>query len=136
MKLSGSYASIARGVSQQASSQRLDGQHAEQNNLVSDPVIGLVRRRGSDYQAHTAVPFGAYLNTGDYLKSFRNFDFRKTGVQYTLMYPTIKATAAHYMLCYNKDSKQFLPVVPTSPAVEGLIKKGVNKVTQVGDLLI
>lgn len=136
MKLSGSYASIARGVSQQVSSQRLDGQHAEQNNLVSDPVIGLVRRRGSDYQAHTTVPYGADPNTDEYLKSFRNFDFRKTGVQYTLMYPTAAAAGEPYMFCYNKEDKQFLPLVVTDPTVANLVKNGINKVTQVGDLLI
>lgn len=136
MKLSGSYASIARGVSQQVSSQRLDGQHAEQNNLVSDPVIGLVRRRGSDYQAHITIPFGANPNAGRYLKSFRNFDFRKAGVQYTLMYPTIPSPTDQYMFCYNKETKQFLPIVTTSQLAANLIKNGINKVTQVGDLLI
>ena len=136
MKLSGSYASIARGVSQQVSSQRLDGQHAEQLNLVSDPVIGLVRRRGSDYQAHTVVQPDVLVQGEDYLKSLRNFDFRKTGVQYTLMYPTASTTAEPFVLCYNKESKQFLPIVPTDGPTATLVQNGINKVTQVGDLLI
>lgn len=136
MKISGSYASIARGVSQQVSAQRLDGQHAEQLNLVSDPVIGLVRRRGSDYQAHTVVPPDVLVQGEDYLKSIRNFDFRKAGVQYTLMYPTASTTAEPFVLCYNKESKQFLHIVPTDGLTATLVKNGINKVTQVGDLLI
>lgn len=46
-KVQGSYASIIRGVSQQAPAERLEGQHGEQVNLISDPVRGLVRRNGS-----------------------------------------------------------------------------------------
>lgn len=138
MKLSGSYASIARGVSQQVAAQRLDGQHAEQTNLVSDPVIGLVRRRGSDFQASDFISYGSYTNFGEYLKSMRNFDFRKTGVQYTLMYPTAPRVAAgtEHLMCYNKEAKSFLPIVPTTQFVRDAIGNGVNKVTQVGDLLI
>ena len=138
MKLSGSYASIARGVSQQVAAQRLDGQHAQQTNLVSDPVIGLVRRRGSKYRAHRHVEFGYTAGYGDYLKTMRNFDFRKNGVQYTLLYPTATSPTAQSadLMCYNKESKAFLPIVPSSQFVQDMVCKGINKVTQVGDLLI
>jgi len=46
-KVSGSIASVVRGVSQQIPEQRVDGQHAEQINMMSDPVTGLARRRGT-----------------------------------------------------------------------------------------
>lgn len=138
MKLSGSYSSIARGVSQQVAAQRLDGQHAEQTNLVSDPVIGLVRRRGSEYRMHQYISYGSLPGFSDYLKSLRSFDFRKTGVQYTLLYPTEArvASGAEHMICYNKETKTFLPVVPTSQFARDCLGAGINKVTQVGDLLI
>lgn len=138
MKLSGSYSSIARGVSQQVSAQRLDGQHAEQTNLVSDPVIGLVRRRGSEYRAHRHAPYGSTPGYSEYIKTLRNFDFRKTGVQYTLLYPTGQSPTVDSadLMCYNKETKTFLPIAPASQTVRELIHKGINKVTQVGDLLI
>lgn len=138
MKLSGSYASIARGVSQQVAAQRLDGQHAKQTNLVSDPVIGLVRRRGSEYRAHRHATYGSTSGYDAYIKTMRNFDFRKTGVQYTLLYPTGQAPTVDSadLMCYNKETKAFLPIVPASQLVRDLIYKGVNKVTQVGDLLV
>ena len=137
MKLSGSYASIARGVSQQVAAQRLDGQHAEQLNLVSDPVIGLVRRRGSELRAYGTVGGGGSAPFADYAKGLRNFDFRKTGVQYTVLYPTTQAPVGQAtMLCYNKESRAFLPVIPTSQLVRDALANGINKVTQVGDLLV
>lgn len=138
MKLSGSYASIARGVSQQVSSHRLDGQHAEQINLVSDPVIGLVRRRGTEYRTAGTVAGGSSPEYSEYYKTFRNFDFRKTGTQYTLLYPSGSepVTGMATAMCYDKENRQFLPVVPADATAKTLLGKGINKVAQVGDLLI
>ena len=51
MKISGSYASLLRGVSQQPTELRQPGQHTEQVNMLSDPVKGLVRRAGSLLQS-------------------------------------------------------------------------------------
>lgn len=55
-KVRGSFASIIKGVSQQAPADRLEGQHGEQVNLISDPVRGLVRRNGSILLATSSVP--------------------------------------------------------------------------------
>lgn len=138
MKLSSSYASIARGVSQQVAAQRLDGQHAEQVNLVSDPVIGLVRRRGSEYRTEVGVPNGSIPGYTDYMKSMRNFDFRKQGVQYTMLYPTSGRPAANVAqaFCYNKEDRKFMPVVFTNDNTRHLMGAGINKVAQVGDILV
>ncbi|ATS92454.1 tail tubular protein B [Escherichia phage PGT2] len=46
-RVEGSYESVVRGVSQQVPHQRFSGQHTDQKNLLSDPVEGLVRRRGT-----------------------------------------------------------------------------------------
>lgn len=46
-KVSGPYKSLVRGVSEQVPEERLPGQHAEQLNMLSDPVRGLVRRQGT-----------------------------------------------------------------------------------------
>ena len=50
MKTGGSYPSMLRGVSQQPADVRQGGQHAEQINLMPDPVEGLTRRRGTVYE--------------------------------------------------------------------------------------
>jgi len=44
-KVSGSYASVVRGVSEQVPQDRRPGQHFEQVNMISDPVRGLARRQ-------------------------------------------------------------------------------------------
>lgn len=46
-KISGSYQSLLRGVSQQPPEQRLPGQHSAQVNMMSDPVAGVTRRPGT-----------------------------------------------------------------------------------------
>lgn len=56
-RVEGSYESVVRGVSQQVPHQRFSGQHTDQKNLLSDPVEGLVRRRGTRRMAeHVVVP--------------------------------------------------------------------------------
>lgn len=131
MKISSSYASISRGVSQQVPQQRLDGQHEEQVNLVSDPVIGLVRRRGSKVQTYLEM---APTATKEYLRSLRNFDFRVDGVQYSLLFPTDHSPNP-IIECYHKEGRSFLPVTVVGGAT-AYLSMGLHKVTQVGDLLV
>lgn len=54
-KVSGAYKSLVRGVSQQVPEERLPGQHAEQVNMLSDPVRGLVRRQGTTHIRETVT---------------------------------------------------------------------------------
>ncbi|QIN95107.1 putative tail tuber protein B [Pseudomonas phage BIM BV-45] len=55
-KVTGSYESLIKGVSEQVAHQRFPGQVWEQVNMVSDPVRGLARRRGSVMVAEKALP--------------------------------------------------------------------------------
>lgn len=134
MKLSGSYSSISRGVSQQVAQQRLDGQHQEQINLVSDPVIGLVRRRGSQARAMKQLSIPNNSASTEYMRGMRNFDFRVDGVQYTMLYPT-HFSSTPVVECYTKHNTTFLPVELVGSAATYL-SMGLHKVTQVGDLLV
>lgn len=134
MKLSGSYSSISRGVSQQVAQQRLDGQHQEQINLVSDPVSGLVRRRGSQARALKGLTLPNSEAATEYMRSLRNFDFRVDGVQYTMLYPTGLSTTP-VVECYTKHSTTFLPVALVGSAGT-YMSMGLHRVTQVGDLLV
>lgn len=54
-KVSGSYKSLIRGVSEQVPEERLPGQHAAQDNMLSDPVRGLIRRHGSTMIRESAM---------------------------------------------------------------------------------
>lgn len=54
-KVSGSYKSLIRGVSEQVPEERLPGQHAAQDNMLSDPVRGLIRRQGSTMIRESAL---------------------------------------------------------------------------------
>lgn len=56
MKVAGQYANIISGVSQQVPQDRRQGQHAEQINMISDPVRGLVRRQGSERMYEVGFP--------------------------------------------------------------------------------
>lgn len=55
MKVVGSYARITGGVSEQDSYSRVEGQVTEQINLLTDPLTGLVRRRGSEVKAVSVI---------------------------------------------------------------------------------
>lgn len=96
-KISGSYQSLSRGVSQQVPEARLDGQHSEQVNMISDPVSGLARRHGAKF-AHerlltNQVPIPTSGPTRDCLRAFKTFDFTIDGKEYTLLYNSKKVEA-------------------------------------------
>lgn len=97
-KVSGTYTSLSRGVSQQPFEARLDGQHGEQVNMWSDPVHGLSRRRGTTLQAcHPDNVFGpSYHQLSDYEKrelrdfyaSYRTVPYTADGLELQVHYPT------------------------------------------------
>lgn len=72
-KVSGSYKSLIRGVSEQVPEERLPGQHAAQDNTLSDPVRGLIRRQGSVLVHETAVQ---HTTAGDLAVSYRGEDIK------------------------------------------------------------
>lgn len=55
MKVVGSYARITGGVSEQDPYSRVEGQVTEQINFLTDPLTGLVRRRGSEVKDITEL---------------------------------------------------------------------------------
>jgi hypothetical protein len=73
-KVSGSYKSLIRGVSEQVPEERLPGQHAAQDNTLSDPVRGLVRRQGSVLVRET--PFAPADHPGDLAAYYRCEDIK------------------------------------------------------------
>jgi hypothetical protein len=96
-KISGSYQSLSRGVSQQVPEARLDGQHSEQVNMISDPVSGLARRHGTKFAHERRLPNLTPIPTSgptrDCLRAFKTFDFTIDGNEYTLLYNSKKVEA-------------------------------------------
>ena len=96
-KISGSYQSLSRGVSQQVPEARLDGQHSEQVNMISDPVSGLARRHGAKFAHERRLPNFTPIPTSgptrDCLRAFKTFDFTIDGKEYTLLYNSKKVEA-------------------------------------------
>lgn len=149
MKTSGSYASLLRGVSQQAPEVRQPGQHAEQINLLSDPVRGLTRRRGTVKQATSLLPTA----TGDLAtfmasaQGYRVHEHVTEGVEYVIMMrealgdPTyVTGSAAHSpaVVCFNRTTGEFVPLADGSEdiAVDTEIgRKGISALTSIGRIL-
>lgn len=119
MKISGSYASLLRGVSQQPPANRQPGQHTEQVNMIPDPVKGLVRRQGSinntilldpSISANGGVP--ALLAQAT---NYRKLVHTTGGVEYLIMLRTgtsafSGAGTMPAVICYNTQARRFIPV--------------------------
>lgn len=113
MKIAGSYGSLIRGVSQQAPEVRIDGQHTEQVNMLSDPVSGLTRRRGTIFKAAKALaqPASALDTFGGY----RQIDHTTQGKDYVILLRdeasgVATASALPPIMCYNRTDNVWLDV--------------------------
>lgn len=136
-KVSGSYASVVRGISQQIPEQRVDGQHGEQVNMLSDPVTGLTRRRGTVLEAETVLFSGAAAAKLQDHRNFRTKDFTVGLHQFTLLYRKKARPAGSDLLglyCYNRSTQDFVPVTYAAgdTAVLAMLQAGVSAITQVG----
>jgi hypothetical protein len=140
MKVANSYASLLGGVSQQVPSARFEGQHAEQINILSDPVEGMARRHGSVMQTETltALPAAQYAAYAADTAAWRTLDYATGGKQYALIYRTKAAvptaTPLDPVIVYNKTDKKFLTVVrpPVDLALDVFISGGASGAAQVG----
>lgn len=141
MKVSDSYRSIARGVSQQVPNQRLEGQHEEQVNMVSDPVVGLSRRRGSKFITEKLARSGVTTPAQwEWIRSHRTQDFTIGLGHYTLLYPTTPLSESDPLMAqplklYDKGTGVFLPVTQTEMA-RGALRLGVAAVAQAGQYMV
>lgn len=142
-RVSGSYQSVTRGVSQQVPQDRRPGQHWEQVNMISDPVRGVARRHGSimqDEQVFAAYTEAGYDATVADTANFGEFTFFRDGVEHSLVYrkqAKVSGSLAPLAWCYNKESKQFLPLLrPVSDTVLDAVEAGgISAVVNVGRFL-
>lgn len=140
-KVSDSYESVVRGVSEQVPQDRRSGQHFEQVNMISDPVRGLARRHGSVLQDEKIVAAYNSVTHGYWLEDtarHRVFPFFANGVKYDLIYRTIADThslgAATFAFAFNKATRVFMPVVLHADTAT-LQSGGVSSIVNVGKYL-
>ncbi|AZQ96392.1 putative tail tubular protein B [Aeromonas phage ZPAH7B] len=135
-RVGGSYESVVRGVSEQASQDRRSGQVYEQVNMISDPVRGNVRRHGSEFQS-------SMLLHGSQLPQFELEEFAKKattkayycdGRELEVIYR--KAPGLANLLnvqCYDKTQGKFLRVQASGGAVcEDILANGVASMVNIG----
>jgi hypothetical protein len=139
-KVGGSYASVVLGVSEQVAQDRRPGQHAAQENFISDPVRGLARRWGSRFEHDLFLGGGKPLSDQqDDAVAMRVLDFTIDSREYCILYRAKTATTARnqFMFCYDKDGRQFLPVTLQSGStfIDQLVAGGVSALTCVGRYL-
>lgn len=136
-RVTGSYESLIRGVSEQVAHQRYPGQHWAQDNMISDPVRGLVRRWGSvmqDEAATTAVDNAA--TTAD-VQDFRETSLYLGDVEYSFMHRRRKrpeGSTAGGLVMVNKTTRKLTPVVvgPADAVTAEVLIGGINSVTSAG----
>lgn len=139
-KLTGAYKSLVRGVSEQVPQDRLEGQHWEQVNMISDPIKGLCRRRGSIQKAARKIATSRpSQETFDDFNQYKEYSFHYSGIEYSLLYRNKARTGYdlgdNEILLYNKDRGAFLEVRATD-AVKKLYGDGFSSVTTVGQYLL
>ena len=145
MKISGTWASLLRGVSQQAPESRQAGQHSEQVNMLSDPVAGLTRRRGTVRQA--GVSLGVTTDDQDMLygaSGYRKVEHSTGGKDYILLLQSSLPNSIDYqpmppVICYNMTDKMFVPLaadVVTQARVTEIGRQGVQAVVSLGKYLV
>lgn len=138
-KVSGSYASVIQGVSQQVAQDRRPGQHWDQVNMVSDPVRGLSRRQGSvlEHELPLVVRNPAYdAATLSDTEDYKELTFFVGPTEYSLLYRTKFRPAnsqAPALICYNKDTGAFVPVNGVAGSLYNtLVNNGASAVVNVG----
>lgn len=140
-KVSGSYKSLVRGVSQQVPENRLPGQHTEQVNVLPDPVRGLVRRQGSTRLAESVISATSVPETIEDLgKNFWEADVKVEGTNFTLIARrpgTAGAADDLYLLRRGTPSNDGAVVpITASTAAATLLAGGLNGQTVAGQYLL
>lgn len=136
MKVSGSFESLLRGVSEQPPNNRLPGQCAAQTNMIPDPVHGLVRRHGSQFLAEQVTP-GYSSPWQTEMRYYRTFTYTHNGETYDLL---IRKKARPFgstsptVVVYKRSTRQFLEVEEGWDAAWGA--GGIASVTAVGKYVV
>ncbi|ALP47755.1 putative tail tubular B protein [Aeromonas phage Ahp1] len=136
-KVTGSFESVYRGVSQQVPQARRSGQMAEQVNMISDPVRGVVRRHGSQ-ALHGFQISGSDMTVtqlAELARKYTTAPFHCNGKEYELFYAKEGVTGypgAVPVVAYDKAAKQILPTVLYGGLANLLTSNGVSSLVNIG----
>lgn len=141
-KVTGVYDSLIRGVSEQVPHDRFSGQHWDQMNMVSDPIRGLARRRGSvlsDSRVLTQTSI-----TPNMISDIRNFAEQSLylgAVEYSYMYRKSQrfgSSTLSGIFVLNKSTGKLLgvQVAADDADVLSMLDAGFNSITSVGKLVV
>lgn len=141
-KVTGAYDSLIKGVSEQVAHSRFPGQHWDQLNMVSDPIRGLARRRGSIFNDMRVLPSTVMSEeTINDIKYFGEQSLYLGATEYSFMYRKIaKSTGSTMpgMTLLDKSNGKLLGVnvSATDTLMAQFLDKGINSVTAVGNLVL
>lgn len=136
-KVTGSFESVYRGVSQQVPQARRSGQMAEQVNMVSDPVRGCVRRHGSRLK-HAVKVSNLDMTpekAADLGKRYVNMTYHCDGREYELFYakgPVAGFNGVSPVIAYDKVTGRLLQTTLHGALAEQLEQSGVSSIVSVG----
>src|SRR5690554_2516832 len=139
-RIKGAYRSLVRGVSEQVPHDRIEGQHYNQVNFISDPIRGLVRRRSSQFRSKlllgTSTPNANALKA---IRSMHEHTFSAEGVNYSVFYNTRApddgaASNIPVVYCYNKDTEELLPVTLHNSVTA--LRNGITSCVSLGRYII
>lgn len=137
-KVSGSYRSLVRGVSQQDPSARLDGQHEEQVNMVSDPVRGLTRRQGTLMLSESNL--GVVPAVAADLAKFRTRDLTAGSDELTILYrehaAPVSNAAADFYVFDRATLQRYTATTDDSAALHTMLGGGISGITSVGRFVL
>lgn len=138
-KISGSYQSLLRGVSQQPPEQRLPGQHSAQVNMMSDPVAGVTRRPGTQRVAESSA---LSLDAADLSTNFETTPIKVGDKEFTIHTrrpgsPGATVFTPNIVFLprgHGDDGQAYAPTVTFN--ANTAMHNGINAVAVVGDYLV
>lgn len=137
MRVANSYDSVVLGVSEQAAHDRRSGQMWEQVNMVSDPVNGLTRRRGSQYM--NSLRLGNFYEDtwrlANTASSMKVREFTCNGVTHDVLYAKDAVHGLPALSAYDKTNHRFLPTKGSGELYDAIQSRGVAGMVSVGRFL-
>ena len=137
-KVSDSYDTLIRGVSQQVPHDRVIGQHWTQDNLISDPVRGLSRRHGSLRVDKT--PLAAAISAADKADAASRVEqtIFVDGIEYGFHYSEYAHPGSQMepVVVVNKGLRKFVPVVLAADGTAATLADGIRTITAAGRFVL
>jgi hypothetical protein len=140
-KQTGNYESLIRGVSEQVAHQRYPGQHWAQDNMVSDPVRGLVRRAGSVKKDELLTTATLSPATEADLEDYREHSLYLGNTEYGFMFrhgaKPVGSTAPG-IIAVDKTLRKFMPVQISGgdATMAAVLDTGISSVTSAGRFIL